>query len=314
MRLRCDPVAVERVSSDLTAMKLRSVWFWFLPMLFLSVRLTSADSTPSGFPPFAIARSELRDFPPNAAGRAYQLQIGLPASYATSPEKRYPVVFVTDGYWDFPRMFVAQGALVYDKVAPEFIIVGLGYAAANPGYDNFGAMRRWELSPVPSQNPDAGHAAEFVHTLETVLIPFVEREYRVDSSHRVLAGASLGGLFTLYAMYTKPDLFSAYIASTPAVVSGDDWLLQYEEEFARSGRALPVRLFVSGGGNESPRFLGGILRFNARVAARKYAGLEYQFRIIDEERHAGMQSESYSRGLRFVFAPLAPESGAAGGP
>lgn len=295
-------------------MKTRDLCLFVGTLVGFQVGLAAAEPVASRPPPFSIPRSELRNFARNSDGRAYQLQVGLPASYATSPEKRYPVVFVTDGYWDFPRMFVAQGALVYDKVAPEFVIVGLGYAPENPEYDNFGSMRRWELSPVPSENPAAGHAAKFLQTLETELIPFMEREYRVDPAHRVLAGASLGGLFTLFAMYTKPQLFSAYIASTPAVVSGDDWLLKYEEEFAQSGRSLPVRLFVSGGGNESPRFLGGILRLNARIAARKYPGLEYQFRIIDEERHAGMQSESYTRGLRFVFAPLAPESGAAGGP
>lgn len=295
-------------------MKSRHLWLPVALLIVLKAGLAAAESAASQYPPFSIPRSELRNFAPNADGRAYQLQVGLPESYARSPEKRYPVVFVTDGYWDFPRMFVAQGALVYDKVAPEFIIVGLGYAPENPGYDNFGAMRRWELSPVPSDDPAAGHAAKFLHTLETELIPFIEREYRVDPAHRVLAGASLGGLFTLYVMYSKPELFSGYIAATPAVVSGDDWLLRYEEEFAQSGRPLPVRLFVSGGGNESPRFLGGILRLNARIAARRYPGLEYQFRIIDDERHAGMQSESYTRGLRFVFAPLAPESGAAGGP
>jgi uncharacterized protein len=70
-------------------------------------------------------------------------------------------------------------------------------------------------------------------------------------------------------------------------------------------------LFVCGGGNESPGFLGGILRYNQRVSSRKHPGLIYQFRIIDGARHAGMQMESYTRGLTFVFAPLAPESGPA---
>ncbi len=56
------------------------------------------------------------------------------------------------------------------------------------------------------------------------------------------------------------------------------------------------------------------MRFNARVASRHYAGLAYQFRFIDGERHAGGQIETYTRGLRFVFAPLAPESGPAGRP
>ena len=30
-------------------------------------------------------------------------------------------------------------------------------------------------------------------------------------------GASLGGLFTLYAMFTEPSLFAGYAAGSPAV-------------------------------------------------------------------------------------------------
>jgi hypothetical protein len=247
--------------------------------------------------------------PRNAAGRQYQLHISVPASYAKETNRRYPVVYVTDGYWDFVKMDAIRGSLVYDKVVPEFIVVGLGYAGENLDY---GDLRRWELSPVPfgDGGPAAsGHAADFLKTIETEVIPLIEREYRADPSHRVLAGASLGGLFTLYSMYTKPELFSGYIAATPAVVVGDDWLFGYEEAFVKSGRPLKARLFASGGGNESPGFLGGIKRFNERILSRKTPGLAYEFRIIDGERHAGMQFDAYVRGLIFVFAPLAPESG-----
>jgi len=258
------------------------------------------------FPPHSIANSQLRVLPPNAAGRHYQLHVGLPASYAKETTRRYPVVYVTDAYWDFQKMDAIRGGLVYDRVVPEFVIIGLGYAGVNLDYDT---LRRWELSPVPFGGGASGHAADFLRIIETEIIPFVEREYRADPSYRVLAGASLGGLFTLYSMYTRPELFQAYIAATPAVTAGSNWLFTYEEEFVKAGKALKARLFMSGGGNESPGFLGGILRFNQRIASRKAPGLAYQFRVIDGERHAGMQLESYVRGLRFVFAPLAPESG-----
>ncbi len=112
-------------------------------------------------------------------------------------------------------------------------------------------------------------------------------------------------------MYTNPTLFAGYIAVTPAVVVDNDWLLGYEDALVKSGRPLKVSLHVSGGGNESPAFLGGILRFNQRIASRKHEGLAYEFRIVDGERHAGMLLEAYTRGLRFVLAPLAPESGPA---
>jgi uncharacterized protein len=289
---------------------LRRVALLLGALLMLTGTMAVAETPSASLPGHTIARSELRVLPRDAAGRQYQLHIGLPESYATSPERRYPVVFVTDAYWDFAKIFAIEGSLVYDRVVPEFITVGLGYAGENLDY---GSLRLWELSPAPYRdNPASGHAADFLRTIETEVIPLIEREYRVDSSHRVLAGASLGGLFTLYTMYTKPDLFSGFIAATPAVVVGDGWLFGYEDAFAKSGKPLRTRLYVAGGGNESPGFLGGILRFNARIASRKHEGLAYEFRIIDGERHAGMQFEAYIRGLRFVFAPLAPESGPAG--
>ena len=46
------------------------------------------------------------------------------------------------------------------------------------------------------------------------------------------------------------------------------------------------------------------------MTSRNLPGLTYEFRIIDGERHAGMQLEAYTRGLRFVVpALLAPERG-----
>lgn len=302
------------VSIQALPMNPRLTSLFLVAPLLLACDLFAADAPSSPYPPHIIAGSELRVLPVTAAGRHYQLHVGLPASYGKDTTRRYPVVYVTDGYWDFQKMTAIEGSLVYDKVVPEYITVGLGYAGDNLDY---GDLRRWELSPVPfgGGGPEAsGHAEEFLTTIERQVIPFIEREYRADPSYRVLAGASLGGLFTLYAMYTKPALFNAYVAATPAVVLGNDWLLGYEEAFTKSGRSLKGRLFVSGGGNESPGFLGGMLRFNQRIASRKLPELAYEFRIIDGERHAGMQLESYTRGLRFAFAPLAPESGPATSP
>lgn len=276
-------------------------------LIAFAASLAAAD-TPA-YPPHRIGNSELRALPVNAAGRHYQLHVGLPASYKSDSTKRYPVIYVTDGYWDFEKLSVIRGSLVFDKVCPEYIVVGLGYVGENL---NYGELRSWELSPVQRGNdPQTGHAADFLKTIETEIIPFIEKEYRADPGQRVLAGASLGGLFTLYAMYTRPDLFNGYIAVTPAVVLGNDWLLDYEDKFVKVGGQLKGRLFVSVGENEGAGFVSGILRYNSRVTSRKHPGLAYQFRIIDGERHAGMQLESYTRGVRFIFAPLAAEQGPA---
>jgi len=285
---------------------MKNLHAWILVFAAAAAPALSADKP--ALPGYVIPRSEVRTLPVNAAGRHYALFIGLPESYATQPNKRYPVVYVTDGYWDFQKLTTLHGPLVYDKYAPEFIVVGMGYAGENL---NYGDLRRWELSPVKFGAPleASGHASDYLDTIEKVFIPLIDKEYRTDPKKRVLGGAARGGLFTLYSMFTKPDLFSAYIAVTPAVMLGNEWLLKYEEEFAKAGKTVNGRLYMTTGGNEATGFVAPILRMNQRLAQRKHLNLAYDFRIIDGERHAGNQTESYNRGLRFVFAPLAPEQG-----
>jgi len=282
----------------------------FLTALFavlLSAPSWAAEPASPPYPPHVLAGTELRVLPPTPGGRSYQLHVALPASYAKEPDRRYPVLFVTDGYWDFATIQTSIGNLVYDRVVPDFILVGLGYAGEGLDY---GDLRRFELSPVPVGDPaTSGHAADFLKTLEQTIIPFVEREYRADPEHRVLAGSSLGGLFTLYAMYTRPELFEGYIAASPAVALQNDWLLGYEEAFAKSGKPLRARLYLTAAENEWPSFRASIERYQKRLEERRYDGFVSKFRLVDGERHAGTKAESYVRGMRFVFAPLAPESG-----
>jgi predicted alpha/beta superfamily hydrolase len=267
-----------------------------------------AADAPTAPAPHSIPNTLLRALPKNADGRSYQLHIHLPASFAKEPKRRYPVLYVTDGYWDFPTVVSSYNNLNYDKVVPEFITVGLGYAGDNLDY---GALRGWELSPV-RMNPlsaETGNADKFLATLEREIFPLMERDYRADPAQRYLAGSSLGGLFTLHAMYAKPQLFQGYIAASPAVVVGNDWIIGRAKAYAASGKPIKARLYVTGAEYEWPGFLAGIQRYQALLPDLKHPGLVFQNRTIDGERHAGTKAESYTRGMRFVFEPLAPETG-----
>jgi len=283
-----------------------------LATIFLSgVGVIPALAEPP-FPAYTMSNSQIRVLPVTDKGRHYQLYVGLPGSYGKDPKKRYPVVYVTDGYWDFVKITSMQGGLSYDRVVPEFITIGLGYAGENP---NYGDLRRWELSPRPfGDNGEAsGHAADFLQTIKTKIIPMVDAEYRTDTSYRVLAGVSLGGLFTLYTMFSSPDLFHAYIAGSPAVTVDHDWLFQYANNLVKSGVKPKGRLYMTVGGNESPAYFDGIIRFNQWLASQRQNGFDYDFHIVEGERHGGTPFESYTRGLRFAFVPRAPETGPAPG-
>jgi predicted alpha/beta superfamily hydrolase len=262
------------------------------------------------FPRHSLANTEVRVLPRSSAGRAYQLYISLPDSFDDEPGQHYPVLYLCDGYWDFPLVWNIYGNLRVDRAVPDMIIVGLGYAGDNP---NFGRLRRWDLTPVAATYEGAnfdgpsGHARDFLATLENEIIPLVEREYRADPGYRVLAGSSLGGLFTLYSMFARPGLFVGYIAVSPAAQWADDWLLGFEAEFHKSAQPLGARLFVTAAEKDPAVIFDATQRFDVRMRASAYPGFAYQFRLVEGEGHAGTKAESYNRGIRFAFSPRAPE-------
>jgi uncharacterized protein len=265
----------------------------------------SAVVPPPAIPKQVVANSQIRVLPRSANGRDYQLYVALPPSYETAPTRRYPVLYICDGYWDFALINGFYGGLLYDRDAPEIIVVGFGYPGVKP---DFGALRQLDYTPAPNPNDPksklGGHAGAFLSVVEKEFIPFVEREYRVDPSYRVLGGSSLGGLFTLFAMFERRGLFQGYIAPSPATDWAQNWLFRREAAFAAQYKDLPVRLFLSGASEEG--LLPSILRFKEQLESRHYAGLQVKWRLVDGERHAGTKPESYNRGIRFVFAPRAP--------
>jgi uncharacterized protein len=257
--------------------------------------------------PYTTTQGELRVLPREREDRQYQLYIGLPASYGREPERRYPVVYVTDGYWHYDFVHAVCGGLLYDKTLPEVIVVGIGYAGENLNYD---MLRGFDLVPPLRVNnmyfgKVTGGADHFLHVLETQVIPLMEQEYRGDAAHRILAGGSLGGLFTLYAMYSRPELFQGYVATSPSL----SLLWQYEEAFHRSGRTIAGKVFVSVGSNESRTYQREIDLFQQRLSQRTYLKGGFRFQLIDGMRHGGAINQGFIAGIQSVAEPLAPERG-----
>ena len=277
-----------------------------LPILFLAL-LSPILALAEEFAPITLGGTELRPLTSEINGRPYELWIAYPYSYSTDTEKTYPVIYMTDGYWDAPTLITTYGNMIYDQTIPEFIVVGIGYSDHELDY---GKERQYELTPKGAVDAEGfGGAQEFIQVIKKEIIPYVEHNLRADPEYRVLGGSSLGGLFTLTTMFTDPELFDAYIAISPAVGFGNRWLYNYEyayrwkDDYERNHTSLPVRLFMSGAEKEWPTFFGEILAFNELLKSAGYDDFEYKFRIVDDEKHAGTKPEGYSRGVRYAFRP-----------
>lgn len=247
------------------------------------------------FAPVTIPNTEVRSLRSKVTGRAYDIYVYRPTR--VQPGKRYPVLYLLDAQWDFKLLASIQGGLFYDRFVPDVIVVGITYSGPNANYDS---LRAVDYTPRGSpSNPGSGQGAKFLTFLETELIPFVESDYSGDPARRALMGSSLGGLFTLYAMFTEPSLFWGYLAGSPDFTWDNDFLVKQEADFATKHKNLPVRLFVGVGGAEELVTPG--VSFVRSFSARNYDGLHWDARVIEGEGHAGVKPEFYNRGLRFLF-------------
>lgn len=112
-------------------------------------------------------------------------------------------------------------------------------------------------------------------------------------------GSSLGGLFTLYAMFQETELFQRYVLTSPAVGWDNGSIYQLEKNFSEKKTLLPGRLFMAVGELEGET---GFQKFVDLLKARNYQGLAMETRVLENIGHSGTKAEGYTRGLQFVFA------------
>jgi uncharacterized protein len=257
---------------------------------------------------YEMKGSLVRELHADLTGKDYELLIGLPPSFEKEPDRRYPTLYVLDGQWDYKLLDSIAGGLRYDEVMPEMVIVGLSYGGSKPDYD---ALRADDYVPTHAKdfqgNEKGGGASRFLSWLETVVLPLVEHDYRGDSAHRILSGSSFGGLFALYALFEKPELFESYVSMSPAVGWDNGYIFKREREFRKTHPTLDRRLWLSVGSEEWPDLRKGALEFFKQVKNSKYASLALKVQTIEGERHAGNKPEAYNRAMRFVSEPLMPK-------
>ncbi len=224
---------------------------------------TGSAAAPTGQRPEPAVRqvsmpgTQLLDIRSKVTGQEYVLHVALPRGY-DDPARRFPVIYVTDGQWDFTLVHAIYGQQYYDGFIPGAIIVGITWGGENPNYDT---RRAFDLTPTPAGQPARyGNAANFLAFLKTEAIPFIESRYRTLKDERTLTGSSFAGLFTLYALFHETDLFNRYVLTSPSWHWDNGVLRTYGEKFSKTRLTRPVRVYMGVGEYED---VAGFERFAA---------------------------------------------------
>ena len=207
-----------------------------------------------------------------------RLYIYLPQDYHQS-ERRYPVLYMFDGHNVFYDSHATYGKSwgmkeYLRKTKLPLIVVGV---ECNPEgnkrlseYSPWG-FSRWGLGDI------CGRGGETMEWIVKSLKPSVDAEFRTlsDRDHTMLAGSSMGGLMTVWAMMAYNDVFSCGAALSPCLFLNTG---RMTAKIKNASFIKPTRIYMDYGSGETKedprewalmfRTAAGLSKAGAHVAAR----------------------------------------------
>lgn len=245
-------------------------------------------------------------------GEERTILVRTPPGYETN-RVRYPVLYMTDGDGHIGHTGSTVEFLARNGRMSELIVVGIT-----------NTDRTRDLSPthVKTVNPDgalqfptSGGGDKFLKFIETELIPDIEKRYRVVP-YRVLAGHSLGGLFAIHAMVSRPELFNAYVAVSPALQWDNQAVVKRAEDFFKARKEMNTTLYISLGLEPGP-IDDAFHQFKQALTRNQIKGLEWEAQQMEDEDHGSVVLRSHYFALRKVYdgwqMPRDPDTGAVAG-
>ncbi len=274
------------------------------------------------------------DLASEISGRTYRIFVYLPLIPA--PPEGYPVVTVTDGNMNFALAMV-MGHMFSFQAKPA-IVVGVGYPTNAPA--DLMRLRVRDMTPdmplgnvppspgLPEATPENYGGAElFRRFLVEELRPAIAAHWSVDPNHQTLYGYSLGGLFTLVALFADPTAYKTFVAASPSIWWNDRAVLEGEAAFARgveAGEIAPRVLVTIGEHEQDPpkapppgmtekaaaeliargRMVDNARELGARLAALKGRdGYEGRFHLFAGEDHLSAMAAAVGRAMDFALRP-----------
>lgn len=200
-------------------------------------------------------------------GRKRRIQVYLPEGY-TSSKQRYPVLYMHDGQniFDDKTSFAGEWGVdeMMDTIKRKKCIV---VAIDNDGVHRTNEYCPWDFRMYPDvQKLNKGEGKAYTDFLVRTLKPYIDKKYRTlgDKSNTWIAGSSMGGLISLYAVLQYPAVFGGAGIFSPSVWICKNELLPFIKQ---KGKKVSSRIFFYCGKDESPEMVPDMLLAFGQLAA-----------------------------------------------
>lgn len=228
----------------------------------------------------------------------------LPPSYP-SGRRRYPVLYMHDGQnlFDPATSFAGDWGLgrIMNVAARD------GLEAIVVAVPNAGGVRLDEYGPWRDERSGGGGRGDaYVAFLADTLKPLVDSRYRTRRGRDavVIAGSSMGGLISLYALFRRPGTFGAAGVLSPSLWFAGGAIFPLVER----ARLVPARIYLDVGAQEGDEHVANARRMRDLLLAKGYRR-DRDLRWLESRR--GRHDERswgrrFARALPFLLPPPRP--------
>ncbi|MDA9335925.1 alpha/beta hydrolase-fold protein [Flavobacteriaceae bacterium] len=253
---------------------------------------------------FSKTLSESRDF-----------WVRLPANFQPDNNEKYAVIYLMDGF-SLEGTLEAVYGNYWGHYLPHMILVGVS--------NRSNRVRDLTTSQIKMRrgsafNSETGGAETFTKFMEEELIPYIDSKYPT-MAYRTLIGHSYAGLFTINMMVNHAHIFQNYIAIDPSLDWDDQKLLKEVKEKLSTESYEGKSLFVSlaaeqlhmwneeitmenimDDSSEFTLFPRSIIEFSNYTKSQKQNGLNFSWKVYNEDLHGTVPLPSIRDGLIFLF-------------
>ncbi len=211
----------------------------------------------------------------------------LPGEAAENPDARFPVLYMFDGhnvFFDEDATYGKSWGMgeYLDATGTGLIVVAVDCNHRRPN------GRLSEYSPFTFDDPEFGHVVgrgrRFMEWLTGTLKPVIDERYPTLPERETtwIAGSSMGGLMSLYAVTAFSDVFSRAAALSPSV-----WLVRRRMAELIEQAAYPpdTVVYMDYGAREMGNHKGMLRCFRQTADALLEKGVLLTSRIVPNGDH-----------------------------
>lgn len=248
----------------------------------LGTRAQTTSREPDSLGSFCLKNIDTWSIHSATIGEDYTLYVLRTAAYDTS-KIQLPVLYMTDGDWNMTVAMNCFSMLRQDYNTREPLIVGIGYGT--------GKNQRFR-----DLDPGTG-GPNFLAFIEKEVMAFIDKKYRT-TKEKAIYGYSMGGMFTTYILFNRPDLFNMVFIGAPG--SNGSQLMPAAKQYFKDHKDLTGKVFI-GVGSYEKEVVRNIDSFTNYLLSRKCPGLTIRKDFTPGANHGAALAQVMQNAIAFGY-------------